>query len=346
MNTVSYEVRTILFKALHVVLERDLTKDGYVRFGRWFTVPLDPREHYLHYMYPTYSPAIRLNFFVHGSSTICASVQAQRQPTLLTLARRYIRNRDLRTLILLVRHLEHKQAKSVIVGPWSMRGTLVQDQFSLLKEPKMQERAEKEWNHWKEYLQMEEKEPEVVPDSEKRSSPEPEIPQPTPHRSLLIDSSDEEVVPNAEPLAEPANEEIPARLRWMYEPESRTDKPKEDTAEEKEKREREREVRRKRRKAREERRKELERKRAENTNPEEYDSEVITDPEDDRSEDRVNNEVPKMVLLEIDGVRMLYPTKFICVTLEDDRQVLEALGLKPNTIPEELQGEIHFKRFT
>uniref|UniRef100_A0A1I7UBP7 Med13_N domain-containing protein n=2 Tax=Caenorhabditis tropicalis TaxID=1561998 RepID=A0A1I7UBP7_9PELO len=62
MNIVSYEVRTILFKALHVVLERDLTKDGFVRFGRWFTVPFEARENYLHYMYPTHSPAIRFNF--------------------------------------------------------------------------------------------------------------------------------------------------------------------------------------------------------------------------------------------------------------------------------------------
>uniref|UniRef100_A0A8R1E3Z6 Mediator of RNA polymerase II transcription subunit 13 n=1 Tax=Caenorhabditis japonica TaxID=281687 RepID=A0A8R1E3Z6_CAEJA len=331
MNIVSYEVRTILFKALHVVLERDLTRDGFVRFGRWFTIPFDAREGYLHYLYPAHNPAIRLNFFVHGAHTVCASVQAQRQPTLLVLARR---------------HLEYKGPKSfaVIVGPWSMRGVLVQDQIPLLENPEMQETSEKEWNHWKEYLQMEEKEPEKVSE-EKTKSPEPESSQPQAPRALLNDSSDEEVSNTTEQVEsgdDTIPEDIPQRLRWMYEPDisykpDKPEKPREETVEEKEKREQAREKRRKRRKDREERRKEIERQRADVTNPEEYDSDVVTDPETEDPDAPVNNEVPKMVLLEIDGVRMLYPSKYVCVTLEADRQVLESMGQRTNTVPDELQ---------
>ncbi|CAL2032838.1 unnamed protein product [Caenorhabditis brenneri] len=322
MNIVSYEVRTILFKALHIVLERDLIKDGFVRFGRWFTVPLPARENYLHYLHSNHSPAIRFNFFVHGSHTVCASVQAQRQPTLIALAKR---------------HIECKAVKRfpVVVGPWSMRGILVQDQLTILADPSMQENVEKEYNQWKEYIQIEEKEPEIIVEERpKTPDPEPSVLHPT--RVLLASSSDEEPTTSYE--TDQANpESVPQRPRWMYEPDAPSEKPRELTYEEKEKRNQAREVRRRRRKNREERRKEQERQRSEVKNPEEYDSDVVTDPEvENKEEESVDSEIPKMVLVEIDNVRMLYPSKLICVTLDDDRQMLESMGLKTNPVPSEL----------
>lgn len=36
-----YHIRTLLFKALHAFIERKFLKIGYIRFGRWFTKPLE-----------------------------------------------------------------------------------------------------------------------------------------------------------------------------------------------------------------------------------------------------------------------------------------------------------------
>ena len=219
-----------------------------------------------------------------------------------------------------------------------MRGYLIQDQMALLADPKIQEAAEKEWNQWKEYLQLEEKEPESVVD-ERQKSPDSEpttAPPPAP-RVLLASSSDEEQ-PKSDGNDDVANDSIPQKFRWMYEPDYRQEKPKEETPEEKEKRMQAREVRRIRTKNREERLKELERLSAEPTNPEDYDSDVVTDVEVEVKEESVSSEVPRMILIEIDNVRLLYPSKFICITVEEDRQVLESMGLKTHPPPQELQG--------
>uniref|UniRef100_A0A1I7UBP5 Mediator of RNA polymerase II transcription subunit 13 n=1 Tax=Caenorhabditis tropicalis TaxID=1561998 RepID=A0A1I7UBP5_9PELO len=190
-------------------------------------------------------------------------------------------------------------------------------------------------------MQIEEKEPENVTE-ERQKTPDAEPPAPPQTtRVLLASSSDEEPTTGGYDGAdEPKPEDIPVKLRWMYEHDFRQEKPKDETPEEKERREHAREVRRKRRKNREERLKEIERQRAEVTNPEEYDSDVVTDPEVEDKEKLVDNEIPKMVLIEIDNVRMLYPSKLICVTLDDDRQMLEAVGLKTAPIPAELQFPI------
>lgn len=39
-NGINYEVRVLLFQALHTMIERSMALDGFVRFGRWFTRPL------------------------------------------------------------------------------------------------------------------------------------------------------------------------------------------------------------------------------------------------------------------------------------------------------------------
>lgn len=36
----SYDVRILYFKSLHVVIERTLLQLGWIRFGRWFTQPI------------------------------------------------------------------------------------------------------------------------------------------------------------------------------------------------------------------------------------------------------------------------------------------------------------------
>ena len=40
----SYECRTLLFKAIHSLLERCLMNRGFVRIGRWFVKPYEKDE--------------------------------------------------------------------------------------------------------------------------------------------------------------------------------------------------------------------------------------------------------------------------------------------------------------
>uniref|UniRef100_A0AAQ6AEF1 Mediator of RNA polymerase II transcription subunit 13 n=1 Tax=Amphiprion ocellaris TaxID=80972 RepID=A0AAQ6AEF1_AMPOC len=74
----SYECRTLLFKAIHNLLERCLMDKGFVRIGKWFFKPhelegksLGNSEHL----------SCSFSFFLHGESNVCTSVEiAQHQP--------------------------------------------------------------------------------------------------------------------------------------------------------------------------------------------------------------------------------------------------------------------------
>uniref|UniRef100_A0A6A7FQQ3 Mediator of RNA polymerase II transcription subunit 13 n=4 Tax=Hirondellea gigas TaxID=1518452 RepID=A0A6A7FQQ3_9CRUS len=74
----SYECRTILFKALHNLIERCLLREDFVRLGKWFVQPYEALE-----SLPTSKNthlSFSLSFFVHGESTVCASVDVRQQP--------------------------------------------------------------------------------------------------------------------------------------------------------------------------------------------------------------------------------------------------------------------------
>ncbi|MFH4976590.1 hypothetical protein AB6A40_003299 [Gnathostoma spinigerum] len=110
---IQYETRTLFFKALHNLIERSLMKHGFIRIGKYFARPYDvPSADRVHCS-PSYLTGISFNFFVHGENTVCANVNVQRQPTLFRLSRR---------------HLHQKKRQPVVLGPWSLRATLVPDQ--------------------------------------------------------------------------------------------------------------------------------------------------------------------------------------------------------------------------
>jgi hypothetical protein len=62
--TIKYDTRTQFFKALHDVFERNLLKSGYVRFGRWFTRPLDEFAVSPDCAMPSYINGLRFEFAV------------------------------------------------------------------------------------------------------------------------------------------------------------------------------------------------------------------------------------------------------------------------------------------
>nr|CDJ81489.1 Mediator complex domain containing protein [Haemonchus contortus] len=133
-NGINYEVRVLLFQALHTMIERSMAHDGFVRFGRWFTRPLrEPlpgRQHLL----PRYIMATNVQFFVHGGNTVCMTVNAQRQPPLLRLSKR---------------HLESGQRVQVVVGPWSLHAVLLPRGSEVGRN---QPSAEKQWEEWREFV--------------------------------------------------------------------------------------------------------------------------------------------------------------------------------------------------
>lgn len=197
-NGINYEVRVLLFQALHTMIERSMAHDGFVRFGRWFTRPLrEPlpgRQHLL----PRYIMATNVQFFVHGGNTVCMTVNAQRQPPLLRLSKR---------------HLECGRRVQVVVGPWSLHAVLLPMGTEVGRN---QPSAEKQWEEWREF---------VAP--------------------LVRD---------------------------------------------------------------------------------------IDEPEEESLEDGI----PRMVPVEIDGIRMLYPSCYVCVTMEDDAACLKEEPEAPAMTPDEL----------
>ncbi|XP_072004219.1 mediator of RNA polymerase II transcription subunit 13-like [Engystomops pustulosus] len=109
-NGLSYECRTLLFKAIHNLLERCLLDKSFVRIGKWFVKPSEREE-------KSGSKSENLScsftFFLHGESSVCTSVEiAQHQPV-------YLINQH---------HLQLAQTShtpcQVILSPYGLSGTL------------------------------------------------------------------------------------------------------------------------------------------------------------------------------------------------------------------------------
>ncbi|XP_063699092.1 mediator of RNA polymerase II transcription subunit 13 isoform X2 [Culicoides brevitarsis] len=118
----SYECRSLLFKALHNLIERCLLSRDVVRLGRWFVQPASSGERTLgrSSMHLSYSFA----FFVHGDSTVCASMDIREHPPVRPIT---------------MEHLTEAQAASqqnadvkprqVILAPYGLAATLTGQSF-------------------------------------------------------------------------------------------------------------------------------------------------------------------------------------------------------------------------
>ncbi|XP_018318970.1 mediator of RNA polymerase II transcription subunit 13 isoform X4 [Agrilus planipennis] len=110
----SYECRSLLFKALHNLIERCLLSRDFVRIGKWF---VQPHEGGSKSTEASSSSSTHLSFsfafFVHGESTVCASVDVRQHPAVRKLTRW---------------HLQQAQASSqglqVMLAPFGLAGTL------------------------------------------------------------------------------------------------------------------------------------------------------------------------------------------------------------------------------
>uniref|UniRef100_A0A915DHG8 Mediator of RNA polymerase II transcription subunit 13 n=1 Tax=Ditylenchus dipsaci TaxID=166011 RepID=A0A915DHG8_9BILA len=135
---ITYETRLLFFKSLHNAIERSLLRSGYIRFGKWFTRPLDLPSVLVEdckKALPQYIIAINFHFFMHGENHVCMTVNIQRQPTMVKLSRR---------------HLTNSRKQPVVLGPWSMRAFLLPDQPLLgndTQQASSQQKSCKDDNH-------------------------------------------------------------------------------------------------------------------------------------------------------------------------------------------------------
>ncbi|CAG5051056.1 unnamed protein product [Parnassius apollo] len=115
----SYECRSLLFKALHNLIERCLLSRDFVRLGKWFVQPYDGDEEDV-----GKSPwhlSFSFAFFLHGESTVCASVDVRQHPPVRTLtAKRLAR----------LAAADHRDRAKVILAPFGLEGRVTGREWS------------------------------------------------------------------------------------------------------------------------------------------------------------------------------------------------------------------------
>ncbi|GFS56681.1 mediator of RNA polymerase II transcription subunit 13 [Nephila pilipes] len=127
----SYECRALLFKSLHNLIERSLLSRGFSRLGKWFVQPYDGGEKSIRSPQLSFS----FNFFIHGESTVCASVDVRQRIPVCQLTRQHLS----------IAQGTHTGLK-VILCPYGMAGTLTGQSY---KETDLTtQRLLSEWSHF------------------------------------------------------------------------------------------------------------------------------------------------------------------------------------------------------
>ncbi|KAG8288494.1 Mediator of RNA polymerase II transcription subunit 13-like, partial [Homalodisca vitripennis] len=130
----SYECRSLLFKALHNLIERCLLSRDFVRLGKWFVQPYDGSEKQEKSGHLSFSFA----FFVHGESTVCASVDVRQHHPVRTLIRAHLQQAQA--------CLHSGTGVQVILAPYGMAGTLTGQSFKALDA--QTQRLMDDWKHF------------------------------------------------------------------------------------------------------------------------------------------------------------------------------------------------------
>ncbi|KAK7490637.1 hypothetical protein BaRGS_00018054 [Batillaria attramentaria] len=127
----SYECRTLLFKALHNLIERCLLSKNFMRLGKWFVMPHDhnasgDRSCHLSFCF---------HFFLHGESQVCASIEVKQHPPVWRLTNQHLN--------LVQDNQAHFQ---VILAPYGLNGTLTGQTYRDMDPPNR--RLFQEWNQY------------------------------------------------------------------------------------------------------------------------------------------------------------------------------------------------------
>ncbi|KAL1428377.1 hypothetical protein MTO96_002758 [Rhipicephalus appendiculatus] len=117
-NGLSYECRSLLFKALHNLIQRCLLSRGFTRMGKWFLQPCDSADKDRGGSSGT-QLSFSFHFFVHGDSTVCASVDVRQHPPIHRISRQH----------LLAAQSASQSPCKVILGPYGLAGVLTGQGF-------------------------------------------------------------------------------------------------------------------------------------------------------------------------------------------------------------------------
>ncbi|KAL3227709.1 hypothetical protein MRX96_003676 [Rhipicephalus microplus] len=113
-----YECRSLLFKALHNLIQRCLLSRGFTRMGKWFLQPCDSADKDRGGSSGT-QLSFSFHFFVHGDSTVCASVDVRQHPPIHRISRQH----------LLAAQSASQSPCKVILGPYGLAGVLTGQGF-------------------------------------------------------------------------------------------------------------------------------------------------------------------------------------------------------------------------
>ncbi|XP_050965328.1 mediator of RNA polymerase II transcription subunit 13-like isoform X4 [Labeo rohita] len=126
----SYECRTLLFKAIHNLLERCLMDKDFVRIGKWFVKPYKTGEKPLS---SSEHLSCCFSFFLHGDSSVCTSVEVSQHQPLYHVTGEHVR-------------LAQSRSLQVVLSPYGLCGTLTGRAFKM-SDPAVRKLME-DWSHF------------------------------------------------------------------------------------------------------------------------------------------------------------------------------------------------------
>uniref|UniRef100_A0A8C2CM66 Mediator of RNA polymerase II transcription subunit 13 n=1 Tax=Cyprinus carpio TaxID=7962 RepID=A0A8C2CM66_CYPCA len=126
----SYECRTLLFKAIHNLLERCLMDKDFVRIGKWFVKPYKTEEKPLS---SSEHLSCCFSFFLHGDSSVCTSVEVSQHQPLYHVTEEHVR-------------LAQSRSLQVVLSPYGLCGALTGRAFKM-SDPAVRKLME-DWSHF------------------------------------------------------------------------------------------------------------------------------------------------------------------------------------------------------
>ncbi|XP_062844613.1 mediator of RNA polymerase II transcription subunit 13-like [Trichomycterus rosablanca] len=132
----SYECRTLLFKAIHNLLERCLMDKDFVRIGKWFVKPYKLEEKNLGASSSNSEHlSCSFSFFLHGESNVCTSVEISQHQPVYHITEEHV-------------HLAQTSSSPihVILSPYGLGGTLTGQVFKM-NDPAVRKLME-EWSYF------------------------------------------------------------------------------------------------------------------------------------------------------------------------------------------------------
>ncbi|XP_037905522.1 mediator of RNA polymerase II transcription subunit 13 isoform X2 [Hermetia illucens] len=118
----SYECRSLLFKALHNLIERCLLSRDIVRLGKWFVQPCSSKDQL--FGKSSHHLSFSFAFFVHGESTVCASMDLREHPAVRPLSPEYLAE-----AAAAAQGSGDVRLKPVILAPFGLAATLTGNSF-------------------------------------------------------------------------------------------------------------------------------------------------------------------------------------------------------------------------